>query len=62
MPKNGSRSGDYFGVGYSVEYDCDSNFTMIGAKRMTCMFMRFSVGWSSERPSCIGEHHAFSAI
>ena len=53
VPKNGLRRGDHFGVGYSVEYGCHSNFTMIGTKRATCMFMKYSIGWSSEPPSCI---------
>lgn len=59
VPRNGFRRGNTFGVGYSVRFGCNSGYRLIGSPQATCMFMKYTVGWSTGLPLCVGELYIY---
>ena len=50
---NGTRTGEDFSFGRTVNYECDSGFKLIGSRNRTC---QDSGQWSGEPPTCNGRH------
>ena len=54
---NGTRTGQDFTYGSTVNYECNSGFKLIGVRSRTC---QDSGNWSGEPPTCNGKHQARS--
>ncbi|XP_051038037.1 CUB and sushi domain-containing protein 1 [Phodopus roborovskii] len=53
IPDNGRRAGSDFRVGASVQFSCEDNYVLQGAKGITCQRVTETLAaWSDHRPIC----------
>ncbi|KAL6090009.1 hypothetical protein STEG23_017767, partial [Scotinomys teguina] len=53
IPDNGRRAGSDFRVGANVQFSCEDNYVLQGAKGITCQRVTETLAaWSDHRPIC----------